>query len=142
MSLNKVMLIGNLGKAPEVRTLENGKVATFSIATSEKYKNQQGELVENTQWHNIVIWNKLAELAEKYLVKGSQIYLGGKLSHRSYEKDGVTKYITEVVGSEMRFLGGKKKESNQTAIGTVQQAPMPEPQPANIPSPADDSLPF
>ena len=109
--VNKVILLGNLGKDPEVRHLENGRaVANFSIATSETYKNKQGEKVTNTEWHNVVLWTPLAEIAEKYLNKGNQVYIEGKLTSRSYEdKDGVTKYITEVVGRDLTLLGGPSR---------------------------------
>ena len=112
--VNKVILLGNLGRDPEVRHLENGRaVANFSIATSETYKNKQGERVTNTEWHNVVLWTPLAEIAEKYLKKGNQVYIEGKLTSRSYEdKEGVTKYITEVVGREMTLLGGPRSEGN------------------------------
>jgi single-strand DNA-binding protein len=111
-SVNRVTILGFLGKSPEIRTLESGnKVASFSVATSEKYKNKAGELVEETTWHNIVIWGKLADIVEKYLVKGSQVYLEGSIKNRSYEKDGVTKYITEINCEKMVMLGGKSKEA-------------------------------
>lgn len=144
MSLNKVMLIGRLGKDPEVRQAGDSKVANFSIATSEKYKNKQQETVENTEWHNIVLWRNLAELAEKYLTKGSQIYIEGKLTTRKWQdQNGNDRWTTEVVGSQMRFLGGDRK---QNASAPVQQASVPQPQvqspPAHIPSPNDDQLPF
>lgn len=114
--VNKVILLGNLGKDPEVRHLENGRaVANFSIATSETYKNKQGEKVTNTEWHNVVLWTPLAEIAEKYLNKGNQVYIEGKLTSRSYEdKEGVTKYITEVVGREMTLLGGPTRPDGAT----------------------------
>lgn len=114
--VNKVILIGNLGKDPEVRHLDNGRaVANFSLATSEVYNNKNGERVTNTEWHNIVMWTPLAELAEKYLKKGSQIYLEGKLQTRSYDdKDGNRKYITEVVASTMNFLGSRS-DSNENS---------------------------
>jgi len=107
--VNKVILLGNLGKDPEVRHLESGRaVANFSIATSETYKNKQGEKVTNTEWHNVVLWTPLAEIAEKYLKKGNQVYIEGKLTSRSYDdKDGVTRYITEVVGRDLTLLGGR-----------------------------------
>ena len=106
---NKVQLIGNLGSNPEVITLDSGKkLVKFPLATNESYKNSNGEKVEQTQWTNIVSWNKTAEIAEKYLEKGSQIAIEGKLASRSYEdKDGNTRYITEVVCSELLMLGGK-----------------------------------
>ena len=104
--VNKVILLGNLGKDPEVRHLDNGRaVANFSIATSETYKNRSGERVTNTEWHNIVLWTPLAEIAERYLKKGSQVYIEGKITTRSYDdKDGNKKYITEIVGREMTLL--------------------------------------
>lgn|SRR5690606_2264980 len=115
MSLNKVQLIGRVGKDPESRNLDNGKTVTnFSLATSEKYKNKSGETVEDTQWHNIVLWGKPAEVAAKYVSKGDQIYIEGKLQTRSWEKDGVTKYITEVVGNNLVLLGGGKAPAAET----------------------------
>jgi single-strand DNA-binding protein len=110
--VNKTIILGRLGKDPELRTLESGNtVATFSVATSEKYKNAKGEQVENTEWHNIVIWNKLAEVAGKYLKKGDQVYLEGKITTRSWEKDGVTRYTTEIVVKEMTMLSSKSSDS-------------------------------
>ncbi|SMG42833.1 single-strand DNA-binding protein [Marivirga sericea] len=108
--VNKVILIGNLGKDPEVRHLDNGaSVANFSIATTETYKDRNsGERVDQTEWHNIVLWRGLAEVAEKYLKKGDSVFIEGKLRTRSWEKDGVTRYTTEVVGDQMTMLGGKK----------------------------------
>lgn len=107
--VNKVILVGNLGKDPEVRHLDTGRaVANFSMATSETYKNRNGERVTNTEWHNIVLWSPLAEIAEKYLKKGNQVYIEGKITTRSYDdKDGIKKYITEVVGREMTLLGSR-----------------------------------
>ena len=106
---NKVQLIGNLGNNPEIITLDSGKkLAKFSIATNENYKNAQGEKVTDTQWHNLVAWNKTAEIVEKYLEKGKEIAIEGKLTSRSYEdKDGAKKYITEVVVNELLLLGNK-----------------------------------
>ncbi len=106
---NKVQLIGNLGNNPEIITLDSGKkLAKFSIATNESYKNAQGEKVTNTEWHNIVAWNKTAEIVEKYLEKGSEIAIEGKLTSRSYDdKDGNKRYITEVVCNELLMFGGK-----------------------------------
>jgi len=112
--VNKVILIGNLGKDPEVRHLDNGAtVANFSMATTETYKDRNsGERVDQTEWHNIVLWRGLAEVAEKYLNKGDSVYIEGKLRTRSWEKDGVTRYTTEVVGDQMTMLGGKKGGSD------------------------------
>ena len=106
---NKVQLIGNLGNTPEVITLDSGKkLAKFSIATNESYKNAQGEKVTETQWHNLIAWNNTAEIVEKYLEKGKEIAVEGKLTSRSYDdKEGNKKYITEVVVNELLMLGGK-----------------------------------
>lgn len=107
---NKVQLIGNLGNAPEVKNLDGGKkIARFSIATNESYRNQKGEKVNETQWHNIVAWGRVAEIAEKYLQKGSEVAVEGKLVSRSYnDKDGNKKYITEVQVNEILMLGEKQ----------------------------------
>lgn len=104
---NRVQLIGNLGNDPEIVNLDGGsKLAKFSIATSDSYKNAQGEKVEETQWHNIVAWGKTAEIVENYLTKGKQVAVEGKLVHRSYEtKEGEKRYITEIVCDELLLLG-------------------------------------
>ena len=109
---NKVQLIGNLGKDPEVKQLESGKtLAKLSLATSENYKNADGEKVTDTQWHNLVAWGKTAQIAEKYLKKGDKIAIEGKLINRSYEdKEGVKRYVTEVLVSEILMLGSKNKD--------------------------------
>ena len=106
---NKVQLIGNVGNEPEITNLESGKkVAKFSIATNESYKDSKGEKVTNTQWHNIVAWGKIAEIVEKYVGKGKEVALEGKLTSRSYEtKEGEKRYITEVVVDEILLLGIK-----------------------------------
>ena len=107
---NKVQLIGNIGNQPEIIQLESGtKLAKFSLATNETYKNAQGEKITETQWHNIVAWGKTAEIVEKYLEKGKEIALEGKLTSRSYEtKEGEKKYVTEVVVHELLMLGSKQ----------------------------------
>ncbi|QCK13714.1 single-stranded DNA-binding protein [Mangrovivirga cuniculi] len=113
--VNKVILVGNLGKDPEVRHLDNGRaVANFSLATSEVYKNRQtNERVTNTEWHNVVLWTPLAEVAERFLKKGSQVYIEGKITTRSYDdKEGNKRYITEVVGREMTLLGTRDDSGN------------------------------
>ena len=106
---NKVQLIGNLGNNPEIITLDSGKkLAKFSIATNESYKNASGEKIADTQWHNVVAWNKTAEIIERYLEKGNEVAIEGKLTSRGYEtKEGEKKYITEVVANEVLMLGGK-----------------------------------
>jgi single-strand DNA-binding protein len=107
--VNKVILVGRLGKDPEVRNLENGaSVARFTMATSETYKDKTtGERKEITEWHNVVLWRGLADIASKYLHKGDQVYVEGKLRTRSWEKEGVTRYTTEIVGDELTMLGSK-----------------------------------
>lgn len=104
---NKVQLIGNLGQDPEIVNLDGGvKLAKFSIATTDSYKNAKGEKVEDTQWHNIVAWGKTADIVENYLTKGKQVAVEGKLTHRSYEtKEGEKRYITEVRCNELLMLG-------------------------------------
>jgi len=110
---NKVQLIGNVGNEPEVKTLESGKkVANFSMATNETYKNSNGEKVQNTQWHNIVAWGKIAEIIEKYVGKGKEVAIEGKLTSRSYEAEaGEKRYVTEVVANEILLLGIKGEEN-------------------------------
>ena len=107
--VNKVILIGRVGKDPEVRHLENGvTVANFSMATSESYKDKNtGEKKELTEWHNIVLWRGLAEVAAKYVHKGDLIYIEGKMITRKWEKDGITRYSTEVLGNNLTMLGSK-----------------------------------
>lgn len=106
---NKVQLIGNLGSAPEMKQFENGKqMVRFSIATSDTYRNAQGETVKDTQWHNVVAWGTVAKIAEKYLEKGKEVAIEGKLTNRSYEdKDGHKKYVTEIIASDILLLGKK-----------------------------------
>lgn len=153
--VNKVILVGHLGKDPEVRTLENGaKVANFSMATTESYKDKNtGERVDNTEWHNIVVWRGLADVAERFLKKGSLIYIEGKLQTRSYEKDGVTRYSTDIQARELTMLG--KKGDNPGAQGNQgggnYNAPQTPSAPSTPSSPQafesnandnDDDLPF
>jgi single-strand DNA-binding protein len=116
-SLNKVMLIGRLGKDPEVRYTQGGTpVASFSVATSEKWKDNSGNPQEKTEWHNIVIWSKLAEVAKRFLSKGSLVYLEGRLTTRKWQdQSGANRYTTEVVCSKMVMLGGKRNgEGHET----------------------------
>lgn len=106
---NKVQLIGNLGNAPEVKNTESGKkMARFSVATNENYRNAKGEKVTETQWHNLIAWGRIAEIAEKYLAKGTEVVIEGKLINHNYtDKAGVKKYVTEVQVSEILLLGKK-----------------------------------
>lgn len=139
--VNKVILLGNLGKDPEIRHLENGRAVTnFTLATSETYKNKEGNRVTNTEWHNVVLWTPLAEIAEKYLKKGSQVYVEGKLTTRTYDdKDGNKRYVTEVVGREMTLLGGRPDGANSstgTESAKIEEQNMVQ-EPTNL-----DDLPF
>tara|TARA_X000000368_G_C23001646_1_gene699241 strand:- start:165 stop:569 length:405 start_codon:yes stop_codon:yes gene_type:complete len=131
--VNKVMLIGNLGKDPEVRYLDNGvAVANFSLATTENYKNKEGERVSQTEWHNIVLWRGLAEVAEKYLKKGASVYIEGKIKNRKWEdKEGNTRYNTEILADNMTMLGGKQSQEN------IAQTPAND-----TPTDKADDLPF
>ena len=119
--VNKVILIGNLGKDPEVRYLDSGvAVANFSLATTENYRNKEGEKVSQTEWHNVVLWRGLAEIAEKYLKKGSSVYIEGRIRNRKWEdKEGNTRYNNEILADNMTMLGGRSNDSNQD-IGSNQ----------------------
>lgn len=137
--INKVILVGNLGKDPEVKTLESGaKVANFSLATSESYKGKDGQRVTQTEWHNIVLWRGLAEVAEQYLKKGNQVYIEGKIRSRSWDdKDGNKKYITEIQGDNLTMLGGRRDSD------TTEAAPAKETSPDNhVGASEGDDLPF
>jgi single-strand DNA-binding protein len=138
-SVNKVILIGRLGKDPEIKQVGEAKVANFSLATSEKYTDKSGQKVEQTEWHNIVMWRGLAELAEKYLTKGSQIYVEGKIKTRSWDdKDGNKRYITEIAADQMTFLGSKSATTDQAAA----PAPVGTHAPVDVPGEIGDDLPF
>src|ERR1700674_1882728 len=114
-SLNKVMLIGNLGKDPEVRYTASGTaVASFSLATSEKFKNKNGEWEEKTEWHNVTLWARLAEIAGGYLAKGTNVYIERRLQTRQFQdRDGKDRYTTEIVGEKMQMLSGKGEGSGR-----------------------------
>lgn len=123
MSVNKVFLLGNLGKDPELKQTPSGtSVCTFSLATTDRFKNKQGEQQDRTEWHNIVVWSKLAEVCGKYLHKGKQVYIEGRIQNRSYDdKDGNKKYITEIVADQMQMLGkgdGPSVEGSTQAINS------------------------
>lgn len=119
MSVNKVILVGNVGKDPETRYLdENTAVCKFPFATSEVYRNREGEKITQTEWHNIVLWRGLAQVAEKYVKKGSQLYIEGRIRTRSYDdKDGIKKYITEIVGDNMQMLGRRSDDQQSGDYG-------------------------
>jgi len=141
-SLNKVMLIGNLGKDPEVRYTANGTaVASFSLATSEKFKNKNGESEEKTEWHNITLWARLAEIAGEYLAKGKTVYIEGRLQTRKWQdRDGKDRYTTEIVGEKMQMLSAKGEGGGRPSAGRpeAQETPSYE-EPAFNP---DDDIPF
>lgn len=143
--VNKVILVGRLGKDPEVRNLDNGAtVANFTMATSESYKDKTtGEKKEITEWHNIVLWRGLAEVAAKYLHKGDMIYVEGRLRTRSWEKEGVTRYTTEIIGDNMTMLSTRREGSggseNRPAAAPPSGAPQSEPR---MGGDATDDLPF
>lgn len=143
-SLNKVMLIGNLGKDPEVRFTGGGQaVANFPIATTEKWKNKEGTWEEKTEWHNIVVWGKLAELCREYLHKGRSAYIEGRLQTRSWQdKDGNKRYTTEVIAQTVQFLGGK----NAGDSGPRDAGPSPSQAPSSQEGPPafneDEDIPF
>ncbi|TGE26243.1 single-stranded DNA-binding protein [Hymenobacter metallicola] len=124
--INKVILVGNLGKDPEVRHLEGGSsVAHFTLATNDYYKDKSGNRVERTEWHNITAWRGLAEMAEKFLKKGQQIYVEGKLRTRQYQdKDNQTRYITEIVADEISMLGGRPQADGQGSNGQGAEQPV------------------
>jgi len=147
MSVNKAILVGNVGKDPEVRHLEGGtSVARFSLATSESYKNKNGELVTNTEWHNIVAWRQLAEFAEKFIHKGRQLYVEGKITNRQWDdKDGNKRYTTEIVADNIRLLGKREESSSEGENGGykgAKETSVPtDPEDSSQPAETDD-LPF
>jgi single-strand DNA-binding protein len=159
-SLNKATLIGNLGKDPEVRAIPSGaKVANFSIATTESYTGKDGQKVDKTEWHNIVMWRGLAEVAEKYLRKGSQVYIEGRLQTRSWDdQNGQKRYTTEIVADNMVMLGrptggggGAPREGGDSYSQQREQPAMPSRSsgggggysaPSSMPPQAEDDLPF
>lgn len=142
MSVNKVFLIGNVGKDPDVRYLEKGvAVANFPLATTERgYTMANGTQVpDRTEWHNIVLWRNLAEIAEKYVRKGSQIFIEGKIKTRSYEdKTGVKRYITEIYAENMQMLGKREQQSSEAAAESATPMVNEEPDVEEI----NDDLPF
>ena len=124
-SLNKVILMGNLGKDPETRTLESGTVmCRFSIATTETFKNRSGERTSHTEWHNIVLWRGLAEVASKYLNKGDRVLIEGRIRTRSWEdkESGQMRYSTEILADQMQMMGSNKKAENTADTNLTQEA--------------------
>jgi len=144
--VNKVILVGNLGIDPEIRTLESGaKVARLRIATSESYTNKEGMKVENTEWHTVTMWRALADIAEKYLGKGKQVYIEGKLRTRSWkDSEENDRYATEIVADSMQMLGRAGDAQNQDSShqGAKQQSSPQQSSPVNQGSAEEDDLPF
>ncbi|HSO87639.1 MAG TPA: single-stranded DNA-binding protein [Draconibacterium sp.] len=152
MSVNKVILVGNVGKDPEIRHLDTGiAVANFPLATSETYTAKNGEKVTTTEWHNIVLWRGLAEVAEKYVTKGRQLYIEGRIRTRNYDdKDGNKRYITEIYGDTMQMLGTKADDNksgtsqynqNQHTAGITPPASVANEPEMDEPG-GDEDLPF
>lgn len=139
--LNKATLIGNLGRDPEVRYTPDGlAVANFSIATSEKWKDKNsGEMQERTEWHRIVAFGRLGEICGEYLSKGKQVYIEGRIQTRSWEKDGVTRYTTEIVAAEMKMLGARGSSDTYKPPENATAYTGPQP---SIPDKDDDDIPF
>lgn len=134
--INKVILVGNVGSDPEVKEVGGDKVASLSLATSESYKDKQGEKKTLTEWHRLIAWRGLAEVIEKYVHKGSQLYVEGKIRNRSYDDaNGVKRYVTEIVLDTLKLLGSKQQASG----GPV---PLPEPPPESVKAAEDTDLPF
>ncbi|MDY0097643.1 MAG: single-stranded DNA-binding protein [Bacteroidales bacterium] len=150
MSVNKVILVGNVGKDPVIRYFDKGVAkATFPLATSESYTNQQGESITTTEWHNIVLWRAMAEVAEKTVKKGSQLYIVGKIRTRSYvDKEGINKYITEILADTLMVLDRKQQsppssgDSKNTVKDQESEPPEFNEPPASYPSNTEDDLPF
>ncbi len=141
--INKAIIVGRLGRDPDVRYTPDGTgVANFCVATSEEWKDKNtGEKKERTEWHRIVAWRRLGEICGEYLSKGRQVYIEGKLQTRSWEQDGVTKYMTEIVATDVQFLGGRDDSmgGGRPARGQMADQGYPEPPMANA---QDDDIPF
>jgi single-strand DNA-binding protein len=134
--VNKVILIGNLGKDPEVQNFETGKKASFSLATTEIQRDREGREVQHTEWHNIVMWRGLADIAESYLKKGSQVYVEGRLRSRSFEaKDGTKRFVTEIQVDNLILLGGRKESGEGYHVAGSFQANTPPVIPTTQPAP-------
>lgn len=139
--VNKVILLGNLGRDPEIRTLESGvKLARIAVATNEYFKGKNGETIEKTEWHNVVLWRWRADVAEKYLKKGSQVYIEGRLETRQWDdKDGVRRYTTEIIADTMRMVGSRPAGSSNDTKQASRNDSVPEG--TDLP-PEEDDLPF
>lgn len=144
MSVNKVILVGNVGNDPEIKHLDQDvKLARFRLATSESYRAKNGERVTSTEWHNIVVWRGLAGVVEQYVKKGSKLYIEGKITNRQYEKDGDTKYFTEIVANNMVMLDSKDSNADhqEPSSGAGQNTFQPSNNDINDEG-GEDDLPF
>lgn len=142
-SVNKVILIGNLGRDPEVRNMPNGEaVANFSIATTENWKDKSGNPQSKTEWHNIVMYRRLAEIAGEYLKKGRPVYIEGRLQTREWEKDGVKRYSTEIIAESMQMLGNKDEKNSSSGESSDHANEAPANKPADKFDDFDDDIPF
>ena len=147
-SVNKVILVGNLGRDPEIRYLPSGEpVANITIATSSKYKNKTGDMVEETEWHRVTFFGKLAEIVGQYLKKGRSVYVEGRIKTRKYtDKDGVEKYATDIIANEMQMLGsregmGEPSSGDEGGYDSAPRRPAPAPRPAATAAPAARQAP-
>jgi single-strand DNA-binding protein len=142
--VNKVILVGNLGADPEVKTLESGtKVATIRLATTERYKDRDGNPQEKTEWHNVVLWRGLAEITEKYLKKGRQVYIEGSLQTRKWtDQSGADKYTTEIIAREMNMLGGTGGTGADSSPASASASNQVSEPPQQAIGEIDDDLPF
>lgn len=123
MSINKVILVGHVGGDPQIRTVGDRKVASFNLATTEKYKDRSGQMVENTEWHSVSVWEKLAEVVESYVKKGTLIYVEGKIKTERYtDKDGNDRYATRIQASTLQLLGGKPEGNSTNASAPQNQS--------------------
>ena len=148
MSVNKVILVGRLGRDPEARYTANQQpICSFAVATSRRYKDKEGNNQEQTEWHNISMFGKLAEIGNQYLKKGSQVYLEGRLQTNKSEKDGQTRYFTQIVADQMTMLGSKDGGASSNDAGMNQAAPASSSQPTAAPAASsfdefEDDIPF
>jgi single-strand DNA-binding protein len=142
-SVNKVILVGNLGRDPEVRYMPNAEaVCNFSIATTDSWKDKNGEKKEKTEWHNIVMYRVLADIAGKYLKKGSPVYIEGRLQTRKWEKDGVTRYSTEIIGDKMQMLGTKGESQDNESPEKPTNPAAPAREEGDFFNDFEDDIPF
>jgi single-strand DNA-binding protein len=142
MSICKVILIGNVGGTPNVREVNDTKVAQFNLATTERFKGKDGNVREETEWHNVTVWGKLAEVIEKYVDKGSQLYVEGRLKTEKYSKDGQDRFITRIIANSIQLLGGKRDGDASSSPAPQTERPKSTPLPTVDTDAPDDDLPF